>query len=54
MELKIIAKLWSAIYDLLLYIDGSRRKPLDRIREELGTVEKMCEPYAEEEDAGRR
>ena len=35
MKLRIIAKLWSAIYDLLLYIDGNSSKSLDEIHENL-------------------
>ena len=31
MKLKIIAKLWSAVYDLLFYIDGKSNKSLDQI-----------------------
>lgn len=30
MKLKIIAKLWSAVYDLLFYIDGNQTKVLTR------------------------
>lgn len=30
MKLKIIAKLWSAVYDLLFYIDGKSKKVLIR------------------------
>lgn len=48
--LKIIARLWSVIYDLLLYIDGSRRKSIDEIRTELDVIELQCRPYAEAGD----
>lgn len=30
MKLKIIAKLWSAVYDLLFYIDGKSNKMIIR------------------------
>lgn len=50
MKLRIIAKLWSAIYDLLLYIDGNSSKSLDEIHEELDVIEMMCRPYADTDD----
>ncbi len=50
MKLRIIAKLWSAIYDLLLYIDGNSSKSLDEIHEELDVIEMMCRPYADADD----
>lgn len=50
MKLRIIAKLWSAIYDLLLYIDGNSSKSLAEIHEELDVIEMMCRPYADTDD----
>lgn len=50
MKLRIIAKLWSAIYDLLLYIDGNSNKSLEEIHEELDVIEMMCRPYADTDD----
>lgn len=50
MELKIIAKLWSAVYDLLLYIDGKTNKSLSQIHNDLDIIEAMCRPYADTDD----
>ena len=47
MKLKIIAKLWSAVYDLLFYIDGKSNKSLDN---DLDVIEIMCRPYADTDD----
>ena len=51
MKLKIIAKLWSAVYDLLLYIDGKTNKSLSQIHNDLDIIEAMCRPYADTDDA---
>lgn len=48
--LKIIAKLWSVVYDLLLYIDGNRNKSLGQIYADLEALEMVCRPYADMED----
>lgn len=48
MKLKIIAKLWSAVYDLLFYIDGNSNKSLDQIHTDLDVIEIMCRPYADD------
>ena len=50
MKLKIIAKLWSAVYDLLFYIDGKSNKSLDQIHNDLDVIEAMCRPYADTDD----
>ena len=50
MKLKIIAKLWSAVYDLLLYIDGKTNKSLSQIHNDLDIIEAMCRPYADTGD----
>mgnify|MGYP000459084920 CR=1 FL=1 len=50
MKLKIIAKLWSAVYDLLFYIDGKSNKSLDQIHNDLDVIEAMCRPYADADD----
>lgn len=47
MKLKIIAKLWSAVYDLLFYIDGKSEKSIEQIHNDLDVIEVMCRPYAE-------
>lgn len=50
MKLKIIAKLWSAVYDLLFYIDGKSSKSLDQIHNDLDVIEAMCRQYADADD----
>lgn len=50
MKLKIIAKLWSAVYDLLFYIDGKSKKSLEQIHDDLDIIEVMCRPYADADD----
>lgn len=50
MKLKIIAKLWSTVYDLLLYIDGKTNKSLSQIHNDLDIIEAMCRPYADTDD----
>lgn len=45
-QLQIIRALWSAIYDLLLYIQKDpRRKPLDEIEDNLDLLERACRKY---------
>ncbi|MDO4650193.1 MAG: hypothetical protein Q4B26_16260 [Eubacteriales bacterium] len=49
MKLKIIARLWSAVYDLLFYIQGTGKKTLEEIHSDLDIIEVMCRPYADED-----
>ncbi len=50
--LQIIRGLWSAIYDLMLYIQGdSGRKPLDEIEDNLDVLEKACRKYENIDDS---
>lgn len=50
-QLQIIRKLWSAIYDLLLYIQKApRRKPLDEIEDNLDLLERACRKYENTDD----
>lgn len=50
-KLKIISALWSAIYDLLIYINKDpKRKPLDEIQDRLDILESQCRPYADADD----
>lgn len=49
-KLQIISKLWSIIYDLLLFIKGSQAKTLEEIENEMDIVEYHCRKYAEEEE----
>lgn len=50
-KLQIIRSLWSAVYDLLLYIQGDpRRKPLDEIEDNLDVLERACRKYENAND----
>lgn len=50
-QLQIIRKLWSVIYDLLLYIQKDpRRKPLDEIEDNLDLLERTCRKYENTDD----
>ena len=50
-QLQIIRKLWSVIYDLLLYIQKDpRRKPLDEIEDNLDLLERACRKYENTDD----
>lgn len=49
-KLKIIARLWSHIADLQLYIAGNRKKSLEQIENELDLTEMYCRPYADTDD----
>lgn len=46
-KLRIIARLWSHITDLQLYISGNRKKSLEQIGEELDVTEMFCRPYVD-------
>lgn len=47
---RIIARLWSAVYDLLLYNKGQSGKTLDQIETELDAIEYLCGPYVDSDD----
>ncbi|MCD8286149.1 MAG: hypothetical protein LUD50_02855 [Clostridia bacterium] len=47
----VIARLWSHVADLLLLICGSDAKTLDGIMGEMDATAKMCERYADADDA---
>lgn len=50
-KLQIIRGLWSAIYDLLLYIQGDpQKKPLDEIEDNLDILERACRKYENSEN----
>lgn len=44
--LQIISKLWSIIYDLILYTKGESNKTLDQIEQDIDIVEFKCRKYA--------
>lgn len=49
-KLRIIARLWSHITDLQLYISGNRKKSLEQMGEELDVTEMFCRPYVDTDD----
>lgn len=50
-EMRIIRMLWSAVYDLLLYIQkGENYKHLDEIQDNLDLIEMACRKYAYTDD----
>lgn len=50
---RIIARLWSSVYDLLMYIEGKGNKSLDQIHRDLDETEAYCRPYADADDGGQ-
>lgn len=48
-KLKIIARLWSSVYDLILLIKGTPVKSLEEIETDLNITELHCRPYIDEE-----
>ncbi len=50
---KIIARLWSSIYDLMLYIKGTSKKSLEQIETDLSRLEYECRGLNEERDEER-
>lgn len=49
-KLKIIARLWSHITDLRMYIRGMGSKTLEQIEAEMDVTEFYCRPYADSDD----
>ncbi len=47
-KLQIIAKLWSAIYDLIFLIKGTPTKSFEQIEAELDETTSYCQKYAED------
>lgn len=48
--LRIIAKLWSSIYDLLMLVKGAPVKNLEEIEADLDTIEYACRKYSDCDD----
>lgn len=48
--LRIISKLWSVIYDLKMYINGTGTKTMGQIDEELDVLEYQCRKYNDTDD----
>ncbi len=49
-QLQIIAKLWSAIYDLIFLVKGTPTKSLEEIEADLDVIEYSCRRYADRDD----
>ena len=49
--LRIISKLWSVIYDLKMYINGTGKKTMHQIDDELDVLEYQCRKYSDTDDA---
>lgn len=49
-QLQIIAKLWSAIYDLIFLVKGTPTKSLEEIEADLDVIEYACRRYADRDD----
>lgn len=47
-KLQIIAKLWSAVYDLIFLIKGESSKTLDQIEKNLDLIEYACRRYVDD------
>lgn len=48
--LRIIAKLWSSIYDLLMFVKGTPTKTLEQIESDLDVIEYACRKYVDCDD----
>lgn len=46
--MQIIAKLWSAVYDLIFLIKGESGKTLDQIEKNLDLIEYACRRYVDD------
>lgn len=49
-KLQIIAKLWSAVYDLEFLVKGTPTKTLEDIEDDLDVIEYACRKYADCDD----
>ena len=45
-KLQMISKLWSIIYDLLLFVKGESNKTIEEIEKEIDIAEFNCRKYA--------
>lgn len=53
-KIQIIRRLWSSVYDLLLYVKGTPVKSLDEIQKDLDRIEYNCRPFANDDDPDER
>jgi len=49
--LKIIAMLWSSVYDLLFLVKGQGTKSLEQIEQDLDVIEMRCRSYVDADDS---
>ena len=49
-KLQIIAKLWSAVYDLVFLVKEMPTKTLEQIESDLDVIEYACRKYADCDD----
>lgn len=49
-KLQIIAKLWSAVYDLMFLAKGTPTKTLEQIESDLDVIEYACLKYVDCDD----
>lgn len=49
-KLQIIAKLWSAVYDLVFLVKETPTKTLEQIESDLDIIEHACRRYADCDD----
>lgn len=49
-KLQIIAKLWSAVYDLMFLVKGTPTKTLEQIESDLDVIEYACRKYVDYDD----
>lgn len=49
-KLQIIAKLWSAVYDLVFLVKETPTKTLEQIESDLDVIEYACQKYADCDD----
>ena len=49
-KLQIIAKLWSAVYDLVFLVKETPTKTLEQIESDLDVIEYACRRYADCDD----
>ena len=49
-KLQIIAKLWSAVYDLMFLVKGTPTKTLEQIESDLDVIEYACRKYVDCDD----
>ena len=48
-KLQIISKLWSIIFDLILFVKGKSNKSLEQIEQDIDIAEYNCRKYTDDE-----